>query len=284
LLESFRSRQTLGGGSRVDQSRQATKALDKPPTNLPSRMTADLTQLSAAELVAGFRAKAFSPIEVAKAVLERIELLQPHFNAYRIIDAETTLEQARASESRWVRAAPLGVLDGVPVGVKDLLHVRGFPTRKGSLATSDVIQTEDCPAAARLREAGAVILGKTQTAEFGQRALTETKLAGVTPNAWDLQYVSGGSSGGAGVAAGLGLGPLQVGTDGGGSIRNPAAVNGVFGFKTTFGRVANDPPNGSLFVLAYTRSDRRCMDERSGLVSDVVRLRSFSPSRSALRQ
>jgi aspartyl-tRNA(Asn)/glutamyl-tRNA(Gln) amidotransferase subunit A len=98
-------------------------------------MTADLTQLSAAELVAGYRAKAFSPLEAAKAVLERVELLQPHFKAYRIIDAQAALEQARASESRWTRAAPLGGLDGVPVGAKDLLHVRGFSTRKGSLAT-----------------------------------------------------------------------------------------------------------------------------------------------------
>jgi len=210
-------------------------------------MAEDLTQLSAAELATGFRTKAFSPVDVAKAVLARLELLQPHFNAYRVVDAEATLAQARASESRWARGEPLGALDGAPVGVKDLLNVQGFATRKGSLATAGRIQTEDCPAAARLREVGAVLLGKTQTAEFGQRALTETRLAGVTPNAWDTQYASGGSSGGAGVAAALGLGPLQVATDGGGSIRNPAAANGVFGFKPTFGRVANFPPNGALF-------------------------------------
>lgn len=192
---------------------------------------------------------------MTKAVLDRINLLQPHFNAYRAVDAEAALRQARASEARWSKDEPLSPLDGAPVGVKDLLHVKGFPTRKGSLATPDVVQLEDSPAAARLREAGAVILGKTQTAEFGQRALTETKLAGVTANAWDSQYASGGSSGGSGVAAALGLGPLQVATDGGGSIRNPAAVNGVFGIKPTFGRVANYPPNGTLFHIGpITRS------------------------------
>ncbi len=146
-----------------------------------------------------------------------------------------------------MRGAPKGLLDGVPVGFKDLLHVQGFPTRKGSLATPDAIQAANSPSAARLREAGAVFLGKTQTAEFGLKGLTETQLGGVTANAWDREYVSGGSSGGAAVAAALGLGPLQVATDGGGSISNPAAVNGVFGFKPTFGRVAAYPHNGALF-------------------------------------
>ncbi|WP_036259701.1 amidase [Methylocapsa aurea] len=212
-------------------------------------MTQDLTQLSARELVALYRSKAVSPVEVTKAVLARIELLQPHFNAYRVVDAHSALAQARASEARWSRGAPQGQLDGVPVGFKDLLNVQGFPTRKGSLATPDKVLAEDSPPAARLRESGAIIVGKTQTAEFGLKGLTETRLAGITPNAWDRQYASGGSSGGAAVAAALGLGPLQVGTDGGGSIRNPASVNGVFGFKPTFGRVAGYPHNGGLFHI-----------------------------------
>ncbi|MBG0808259.1 amidase [Methylosinus sp. H3A] len=212
-------------------------------------MPQDLTQVSASELIAAYRSKALSPVEVAAATLKRIAELQPHFNAYRAVDAEAALAQAKASEARWAKGAPLGLLDGVPVGFKDLLNVKGFPTRKGSLATPDTVQQADSPPAARLRDSGAVILGKTQTAEFGLKGLTETKLAGVTPNAWDRQYVSGGSSGGAGVAAALGLGPLQVATDGGGSIRNPAAINGVFGFKPTFGRVAGYPHNGSLFHI-----------------------------------
>jgi aspartyl-tRNA(Asn)/glutamyl-tRNA(Gln) amidotransferase subunit A len=186
---------------------------------------------------------------VTKAILVRIDELQPHFNAYRVFDAEAALAQASASEARWQNNAPQGALDGIPVGFKDLLNVQGFPTRKGSLATSAQPQAEDCPAAARLRESGAVLLGKTQTAEFGMRGLTETKLAGITRNAWDRDYASGGSSGGAAVSAALGLGPLQVGTDGGGSIRQPASVNGVFGFKPTYGRVAGYPHNGTLFHI-----------------------------------
>ncbi len=212
-------------------------------------MANDLTQLSANELLALYRSKAASPVEVTKAVLVRIDELQPHFNAYRVFDAEAALAQASASEARWQRGAPQGALDGIPVGFKDLLNVQGFPTRKGSLATSGQPQAEDCPAAARLRESGAVLLGKTQTAEFGMKGLTETKLAGITRNAWDRDYASGGSSGGAAVSAALGLGPLQVGTDGGGSIRQPASVNGVFGFKPTYGRVAGYPHNGTLFHI-----------------------------------
>src|SRR5664279_3938226 len=141
-------------------------------------MANDLTQLSANELLALYRSKAASPVEATKAVLVRIDELQPHFNAYRVFDAEVALAQASASEARWQRDAPQGALDGIPVGFKDLLNVQGFPTRKGSLATSGQPQAEDCPAAARLRESGAVLLGKTQTAEFGMKGLTETKLAG----------------------------------------------------------------------------------------------------------
>lgn len=214
-------------------------------------MPTDLTQLSAHALLGLYRSRKLSPVEVTRAVLARIDSLQPHYNAYRAVNAEFALVQARASETRWQRQKPLGGLDGIPVALKDLLNVNGFPTRKGSLATPDTPAGEDSPAAARLRESGAVILGKTQTAEFGWKGLTETKLAGITPNAWDRQYASGGSSGGAAVAAALGLGPLQVGTDGGGSIRQPAAVNGVFGFKPTYGRVAGYPAahNGSLFHI-----------------------------------
>ncbi|NOV31943.1 amidase [Methylomonas sp. ZR1] len=214
-------------------------------------MPTDLTQVSANELLNLYKRKAASPVEVSKAVLSHIDTLQPYFNAYRAVDPDNALAQAKASEARWHKGKPQGLLDGVPVGFKDLLNVQGFPTRKGSLATSDKPQTEDSPAAARLRESGAILLGKTQTAEFGWKGLTETKLAGVTPNAWDRQHASGGSSGGAAVAAALGLGPLQVGTDGGGSIRQPAAVNGVYGFKPSYGRVAGFPAahNGSLFHI-----------------------------------
>jgi aspartyl-tRNA(Asn)/glutamyl-tRNA(Gln) amidotransferase subunit A len=224
-----------------------------------ARAATELPDFDAAALARFYRQRTVSPIEVTEAILKRIEALQPTFNAYRHVDAESALAQAKASENRWAQGRPLGPLDGIPVAFKDLLHVRGWPTRKGSLASSPACQTEDAPAAARLRETGAVFLGKTQTAEYGWKGLTETRLAGITRNAWNPDYASGGSSGGAAVAAALGLGPLQVGTDGGGSIRQPAAVNGVFGFKPTYGRVAGYPAalNGNLFHIGpLTRSVR----------------------------
>jgi aspartyl-tRNA(Asn)/glutamyl-tRNA(Gln) amidotransferase subunit A len=214
-------------------------------------MYEDLTQRNATQLTALYRTRSLSPVEVTAAVLKRITDLQPRFNAYRVVDVEGALDQARASEKRWFRGEPLGPLDGVPVAFKDLLNVKGLPTRKGSLVTKDTPQPDDAPVAARLRESGAVILGKTQTAEFGWKGLTETQLAGITRNAWDSRYASGGSSGGAAVAAALGLGPVQIGTDGGGSIRQPASVNGVFGFKPSYGLVPGYPPahNGNLFHI-----------------------------------
>ena len=157
-------------------------------------MAEDFSQFSATELLSHYKSKSASPVEVTKAILARIDTLQPSYNVYREVNHQAALQQAKDSETRWQKGAPLGLLDGVPVGFKDLLNVQGFPTRKGSLASPDTIQTEDSPVAARLRESGAVILGKTQTAEFGWKGLTETKLAGVTPNAWDREYASGGSS------------------------------------------------------------------------------------------
>lgn len=230
-------------------------SLPRADASTPS--ASDLTSLDVSALLKQYRARALSPVAVTQAILNRIEQLQSRFNAYRFVDVEGALAAARASEGRWLQGRNLGPLDGIPVAFKDLLHVRGWPTRKGSLATSSQCQPEDSPVAARLRQTGAVFLGKTQTAEFGWRGLTETQLAGVTRNAWNSDYASSGSSGGAAVAAALGLGPVHIGTDGGGSIRAPAAVNGVFGFKPSYGRVAGYPGalNGNLFHIGpITRS------------------------------
>ncbi|KJK08442.1 amidase [Burkholderiaceae bacterium 16] len=205
--------------------------------------------LSAAELSACYARKDLSPLETVNAVLARIEALDPIYNAFRHVDADGAREQARQSEARWSRGEPLGALDGVPVALKDLLHVAGMPTRMGSLATPDSPAPYDCPAAARLREHGAVLLGKTNTSEFGCRAVTESALAGITRNPWNADHTPLGSSGGAAVASALGFGPLQVATDGGGSTRAPAAACGVFGFKPSYGRVPCYPPahSGTLF-------------------------------------
>ena len=208
-------------------------------------------ELSATDLLALYRRKSLSPVEVVEAVLGRIASVNPVFNAFRLVDADAARVQARQSEARWRRGEPTGLLDGVPVAFKDLLDVRGCPTRRGSLATPDGRAAEDSPAAARVREHGGVLLGKTNTSEFGWKGLTESTLAGITRNPWNPAYTPGGSSGGAAVSAALGLGPLQVATDGGGSIRGPAAASGVFGFKPSFGRVPGYPPAhmGTIFHL-----------------------------------
>jgi aspartyl-tRNA(Asn)/glutamyl-tRNA(Gln) amidotransferase subunit A len=177
-------------------------------------------------------------------VLQRIDRLNPTLNCYCTVDVEGALEAARAAERRWRQGAPRGVLDGVPVSIKDLVLTRGLPTRFGSRTTAaDGPWDVDAPAAARLREAGAVIVGKTTTPEFGHKFVTDSPLTGITRNPWDPARSPGGSSGGAGAAVAAGLAPLAVGTDGGGSIRIPAAWSGIVGHKPTFGRVPALPPS-----------------------------------------
>lgn len=212
------------------------------PTNLMNAMNATnathLTSLSAVRLVEGYRKGEFSPVDVAREALERAERVQPAVNAFVRIDAGTALAQARESEGRWRRGEPAGAVDGVPVTVKDILLMRGGPTLKGSKTISaEGSWDEDAPSVARLREQGAVFLGKTTTPEFGWKGVTDSPLSGVTRNPYDLSRTAGGSSGGAAAAVALGAGPLALGTDGGGSVRIPAAFCGVFGLKPTYGRV-----------------------------------------------
>jgi aspartyl-tRNA(Asn)/glutamyl-tRNA(Gln) amidotransferase subunit A len=199
--------------------------------------------LTATELLRAYRSRRLSPLEVTRALLERIAAVNPRLNAFCRIDCDGALAAARDSERRWTRGEPLGLLDGVPVSLKDVLLVKGMPTLHGSRTVSpDSPWNVDSPAAARLREHGAVILGKTTTPEFGHRFTTDSPLTGITRNPWNPARSPGGSSGGAGAALAVGLGPLAVGTDGGGSIRIPSAWSGVVGLKPTFGRVPSYPP------------------------------------------
>ena len=202
-----------------------------------------LTALSATELVRLYRARALSPVAVTRAVLNRIESQNPRINAFVVVDAKGALAAAAESEARWGHGEPLGLLDGVPVSVKDLLAQRGLPTRRGSKTTSaEGPSDEDAPAVARLREHGAVLLGKTTTSEFGLKGMGDSPLSGVTRNPWHLEHTPGGSSAGAVAAVAAGFGPLAVGTDGGGSIRVPSSFSGVVGLKPTFGVVSQSPP------------------------------------------
>ena len=215
-------------------------------------MSRDPVLMSATELLANYRAKALSPVEVTQAVFARITDLNPFLNPFCLVDEAGALAAARESEQRWQRGEPQGRVDGVPVSVKDLVLSKGWPTLRGSkLVARDQAWDEDAPAVARLRENGAILLGKTTTPEFGWKGVTDNPLTGVTRNPWNPGMTPGGSSGGAAVAAATGMGPLHIGTDGGGSIRIPSAFTGIFGFKPSHGRVPAYPlsPFGTLAHL-----------------------------------
>ncbi|TQJ88400.1 amidase [Streptomyces sp. SLBN-31] len=198
----------------------------------------DLTELTAARLVEGYRKGEFSPEEASRAVLERAERIQPEVNAFVRLLPEQALAQARESTERWRRGEPRGLVDGVPTTVKDIILLRGAPTLRGSRTISEKGRWEEnAPSVARLREHGAVFVGKTTTPEFGWKGVTDSPLSGVTRNPHDPSRTAGGSSGGAAAAVALGAGPLALGTDGGGSVRIPAAFCGVFALKPTYGRV-----------------------------------------------
>jgi aspartyl-tRNA(Asn)/glutamyl-tRNA(Gln) amidotransferase subunit A len=197
----------------------------------------DLCALSATDLLDGYRKHQLSPVEVTQAVLDRIEKLNPLLNAFNLV-SDRALEDAKASEARWMAGQPKGLLDGVPVSIKDIILTKGWPTLRGS-KTVDAKGpwNDDAPATARLREHGAVLLGKTTTPEFGWKGVTDSPLTGITRNPWNASKTPGGSSGGAVSAVASGMGPLAVGTDGGGSIRIPCSFAGLFGLKPSFGRV-----------------------------------------------
>jgi aspartyl-tRNA(Asn)/glutamyl-tRNA(Gln) amidotransferase subunit A len=205
-------------------------------------MTEDLARLSAVDMIARFRDGSLSPVEATEAALAAIERHNPTLNAFNLVDREGALAAAADSAERWHLGIPKGRLDGVPTSIKDLLLTRGWPTLRGSKAVSpDQPWEEDAPATARLKEHGAVLLGKTTTPEFGWKGVTDSPLTGITRNPWNPDRTPGGSSGGAAAAVASGMGALAVGTDGGGSIRIPAAFTGIFGLKPSFGRVPAYP-------------------------------------------
>lgn len=225
-------------------------------------MSAPLHHWSAVELTAAYAKKSLSPVEATQAVLKRIDAVNPRVNAFCFVDHEAALAAARASEARWAKGEPLSFIDGVPAGIKDLVLTRGWPTLRGS-KTVDAAGpwNDDAPASARLREAGAVLLGKTTTPEWGWKGVTDSPLTGVTRNPWNLDVTPGGSSGGASAALAAGMGALHVGTDGGGSIRIPSAFTALAGIKAHFGRVPAWPlsPMGNVaHVGPMARSVRDC--------------------------
>ena len=200
-----------------------------------------LCRMSAAELADAYRAGSISPVDVARACLMRAEQIDPVFNAFTFLDHDGALEAAKASEARWAEGAPLSAVDGVPATIKDIVWVKGWPARFGSLVTSDVPLAEDAPSVQLMRDAGIVFLGQTTTPEFGWKAVTDSNGFGITRNPHNPDMTAGGSSGGAAIAAALGAGVFHLGSDGGGSIRIPSSFCGITGIKPTFTRVPAYP-------------------------------------------
>jgi len=216
-------------------------------------MTA-LHDLSATQLLAGYRGRALSPLDVTRAVLAHIGRWEPHLRATYALDPEAALAMARASEQRWHAGTPLGALDGVPATIKENIATQGVPIPLGTAATELVPAAEDAPPAARLREAGAVLLGKTTMPDYGMLSSGLSSFHALTRNPWDLSKGPGGSSSGAGAGAAAGYGPLHIGTDIGGSVRLPAAWCGVFGLKPSNGRIPIKPPYYGRVAGPLTRS------------------------------
>ena len=207
-------------------------------------MTDDLCFMPATALAPLIRQKALSPVELIDAVLARIEACEPRINAMATLTAERARADARRAEAAALRGEADGALHGIPVTIKDMAETAGIPTERGSHALKGHVPALDAPVVSRLRAAGAILLGKTTTSEFGWTGVSRSPLTGVTSNPWKRGYNAGASSAGAGAAAAAGYGPLHQGSDAAGSIRMPAHFSGVFGLKPTFGRVPNWPvPN-----------------------------------------
>ena len=203
--------------------------------------TQDICWMSASDLTELIRTKKLSPVELVSSLLERIDAINPKINAYVTVTAESAMSAAREAEDAVMRGKKLGPLHGVPFAVKDLTVTKGVRTTMGSKLMENFVPAEDAVHVDRLKKAGAIMLGKTNTPEFGAFAMTDNLVFGSTRNPWNLERTPGGSSGGSTAAVAAGLGPLATGNDGGGSIRIPASCCGVFGIKPQYGRVPNYP-------------------------------------------
>ena len=213
-----------------------------------------LHDMTAAELLAAYKTRKLSPVEAVDAVIAHIGKWEPRLKALYAPDFEGARQMARESEKRWHAGKPQGALDGVPITIKENIATRGVPVPLGTAATELVPAAADAPAAARVREAGAVILAKTTMPDYGMLSSGRSSFHPLTRNPWNLAWNPGGSSAGAGAAAAAGYGPLHLGTDIGGSVRLPACWNGIFTLKPSNGRVPVDPPFLGRVVGPMTRT------------------------------
>lgn len=229
----------------------------------------DICFLPATEIAAMIRAKEISAVEVTRAVLDRIAKLNPELNAYCTLAEDESFKSAKRADDALARGDEPGPLHGVPVSVKDLIPTKGIRTTSGSRIFENVVPDFDGPLVERLKEAGAIILGKTNTPEFGHLGVTHNQVFGITHNPWSLDHSPGGSSGGAGAAVAAGLGPLAVGSDGGGSIRIPASFSGIYGLKPHLGRIPMYPVQLGLDFLSHAGPMTRTVQD-AGLMLDVM--------------
>lgn len=224
---------------------------------------------TAAELVQGYRARTISPVEATQQALAAIDACDGAVNAFVLVDPEGALAAARASEARWHAGRPLGPGDGLPTSIKDALWTRGWPTLRGSWLIDEAGPwDEDAPCTARLRETGAVLLGKTTTPEYSWKGVTDSPRFGVTGNPWDPAKTAGGSSGGSAAAVSLGMGVWSVGTDAGGSVRIPAGFTGTVALKPTYGLIPHYPPS-PFGTLAHPGPMTRTVADNAALL-DVI--------------
>lgn len=225
--------------------------------------------MTAVALAEAYRRRDLSPVEVARACLAQIERVDPTINAFCWLDETATIEDARRSEDRHRRGAPLGPLDGVPVAVKDVIRAAGWPTRKGSRTPTTEVDSSDAPAVERLRAGGAVLAGKTTTPELGWKAVTDSPLTGVTRNPWNTARTAGGSSGGSAAAVAARMVPLALGTDGAGSVRIPSSFCGVVGLKPTHGLVPQWPPS-PFGILSHLGPHARTSQDAALLLATIA--------------
>jgi len=229
-------------------------------------MTA-IHDLSAVELSRAFSGGALSPVEATEAALARIDAWEPKINAMYLVHREQALAAARQAQARWRAGRPLSPIDGVPITLKENIYTRGDPAPVGTASSDLTPKTEDSPQAARVREAGCVILGKTTMPDFGMLSSGMSSIHGVTRNPWRLDRNTSGSSSGAGAAAAAGYGPLHLGTDIGGSVRLPATHCGIFALKPSLGRIPVYPP----YLGRVTGPMTRCVEDAALLMNAVTR-------------
>jgi len=232
---------------------------------VPNPPNEELVWQSAVEMAALIRTRKVSPVDLVKAIQAQIERHNPALNAIVTLHGEEALCAAKKAEEALLSGQRVGPLHGVPLHVKDNLFVAGSRTTFGSRLTETNVTAEDCPAVERLRRAGMILIGRTNTPEQGWKGVTDNRVFGATRNPWNTSLTPGGSSGGASAAVAAGMGPIGLGTDGGGSLRIPASFCGVFGFKPSFGRVPNWPGGGGAILRHIGTITRSVADMAAAL-------------------